>query len=495
MLRWPGTPQGAPRYGLRTVLLLFLLPPILLVAAAAGWYSLRSLERQIEARMEKDIELIARALRLPVSHAMERGREGSVAQALDSAFRIGRVYGVYVYDEAGERIAASGPESPSVETEQAARLASLEERQGTFESVAGEEVFSYFVPLTDSGGRVNGLLQLTRRGSDFRDYVGGVRRQALALLLVTGLALATVVLYGHHRAVGLPVRRLRAGMARVGAGERDHRLPVEGPRELGELAAGVNGMLDSLAQQEALLAGQRAERAALEARLVQSEKMAAIGRLAAGVAHELGTPLNVVDGKAQRALRREDLPPRAASALQEIRAEVQRVGSIVRQLMDFGRSNPLALESERADRLVRSVLARVDGEARRSRRVEIASDGPAPVLAVDRVRLEQALANLLENALQASRERVRIGWFETSEQAGFAIEDDGPGIPEEDRPRIFEPFYTTKPVNRGTGLGLAVAHAAVRDHEGTIEVGRSELGGARVRIVLPRGADAKPPTA
>jgi len=489
MLPRARTRREAPRYGLRSVLLLFLLPPILLVATAAGWYSLRSLERQIEARMQEDIELIARALRLPVSHAMERGREGSVAQALDSAFRIGRVYGVYVYDAEGERVAASGPESPSVETEQAARLASLEERKGTFDSVAGEEVFSYFVPLTDSGGRVNGLLQLTRRGSDFRDYVSGVRRQALALLVVTALALATVVVYGHHRAVGRPVRRLRAGMARVGAGERDHRLPVEGPRELGELADGVNGMLDSLGQQEALLARQRDERAALEARLAQSEKMAAIGRLAAGVAHELGTPLNVVDGNAQRALRREDLPGPAAAALREIRTEVQRVGSIVRQLMDFGRSNPLSVEPERADRLVRSVLARVSDEARRTRRVEIASGGPPPKLAVDRLRLEQALANLVENALHASRERVRIGWFETSERAGFAIEDDGPGISDEDRARIFEPFYTTKPVNRGTGLGLAVAHAAVRDHEGSIEVGSSELGGACLRIVLPRAAE------
>lgn len=468
-------------------LLVFLLLPMLGIATAAGWYSLRSLERQIEARMREDIELIARAIRLPLSYAMERGREGSVAQALDSALRIGRVYGAYVYDADGRRIAASGPEVPSVETDEVAELVSGEDRQGKFERVAGREVFSYFVPLTDSGGRVTGLLQLMRRGSDFREYIGRVRRQALGLLAVTALALTVVLLYGHHRAVGLHFGNLLRGMQRVGSGDRSHRLAARGPREITELASGVNEMLDSLAHQESVLIQQRIEQMKLQERLNQSEKMAAVGGLAAGVAHELGTPLNVVDGQAQRALRLPELPSRAVSALLQIRQEVQRMGVIVRQLMDSGRNNPLRFHPERADRLVRWVLARVDAEpSPPGRVVEVEPEATPPVVVVDRARLEQALANLIRNALHASRSRVRVGWFETRDQVGFVVEDDGPGIPKEARSRIFEPFYTTKPVARGTGLGLAVAHAAVRDHDGTIEVTESALGGARFSVLLPR---------
>jgi signal transduction histidine kinase len=480
-----------PHYSLRTALFIFVLLPLLALVAVAGAYSLNSLERQIEARMQEDIELIARAIRLPLSHAMEQGSADSLTQTLRSAFRIGRVYGAYVYDAAGERIAASGPRSSSTGSRKAAQLASAGDRQGEYEQVDGEEVFSYFVPLTDSGGRINGLLQVARHGSDFRDYIMQVRQQALWLLLVAGVLLATVILYGHHRAIGSHFRNLLNGMARVGAGDRNHRVPVQGPREMYELSREMNAMLDSLSRQEQVLAQQRADQVALEQRLRQSEKMAAIGQLAAGVAHELGTPLNVVDGKAQRALRAPGLPAQVASALQEIRREVRRTSDIVRQLMDFGRGNPLRRTREHADHLLREACAQL-GEtvSRRDIQLNIDASGEGPRVWVDRVRIEQALTNLVRNALQAASRQVCIGWFETPGAVGFLVEDDGPGVQADRRDRIFEPFYTTKPVNEGAGLGLAVAHAAVRDHGGTIEVERSPLGGARFRLVLsPQSGD------
>jgi signal transduction histidine kinase len=352
--------------------------------------------------------------------------------------------------------------------------------------VGDEEVFSYFVPLTDSGGRINGLLQVARHGSDFRDYVVRVRQQALWLLLVAGVLLATVILYGHHRAIGSHFGDLLNGMTRVGAGDRGHRVPVQGPREVYELSREMNAMLDSLSHQEQMLTQQRADQVELEQRLRQSEKMAVIGQLAAGVAHELGTPLNVVDGKAQRALRVPGLPAQVVSALHEIRREVRRTSGIVRQLMDFGRRNSLRRSRERVDRLLQEACAQL-GEMVAQRKIHLDVDflGRGPGVWVDRVRIEQALTNLVRNALQAAACRVRIAWFETPGTVGFLVDDDGPGVQADRRDRLFEPFYTTKQVNEGTGLGLAVAHAAVQDHGGTIHVERSPLGGARFRVVLP----------
>lgn len=473
-------------YSLRMTLLVFILLPLLAISSLAGWYSLNMLEHQIKTRMQRDIELIARSIRIPVSHAMQRGHEKSVARALHSVVQIGQVYGAYVYNAKGQEIAESGPHSPT-NRRKIGRVVSQGHRQGKFERFKGKPVFSYFLPLTDHGGRIDGLLEITRQGSDFGAELRPLRYGALGILFVTALLLSIVILYGHHRGIGSHVDALLRGLARIGRGDRGHRVEPGGPRELQDVATGVNKMLDSLTLQEASLDRQRKAQAELEHRLRQSEKMAAVGRLAAGIAHELGSPLNVVDGKARRALRYA--PPQAATALDDIRHEVKRMDAIVRQLMDFGRSNPLHYQAESTDRIVRHALARLGGEPARKgiKCLQEADLAPATVF-VDRLRIEQALTNLLHNAISAARERVFVGWFEDNGTCGFCVEDDGAGVDEQIRAHIFEPFFTTKAVNEGTGLGLAVAHAAVEDHSGHIEVDRSpRLGGARFRISLRRG--------
>ncbi|MDY6979539.1 MAG: ATP-binding protein [Pseudomonadota bacterium] len=473
-------------YNLRTALLIFVLLPLLALSAAAGWYSLKVLEKQSRERMQDEIELVARAIRQPVTYAMERDREGALVQALDSTSHISRVYSAYVYDASGNRIGASGPTEPAVGSRRVAELMSEGHRREEYNRILnGEDVYSYFLPLSNDAGQITGMLQITRRASEFESYIARLRYQGLAVLLVTAVLLSVVIFFGHYKAFGSHVAAMRRVIGRIGAGEREQRVPTEGPRELHDLAVGLNRMLENLNSQEAMVVRQKLEQAALEDRLHRSERMAAIGQLAAGVAHELGTPLNVVDGQAQRALRHRDLNPAIDAALSEIRQEVQRMNFIVRQLMDFGRSNPLQYQPERADRIVRAVLTQVASDARyRHIAVQVDETRPIPELMIDRLRMEQALSNLLHNAVQAATHQVRIGWFANPTEAGFVIDDDGPGIAETDRERIFEPFYTSKGVDVGTGLGLAVAHAAVRDHDGQIEIQTSPLGGARFRIVL-----------
>lgn len=473
------------QYSLRTALLLFILLPVLVVSLLFGWYGLYSMERQAKARMQDEIELIARTIRIPLSHAMEHGRIHNIERMLHSAFRIGRVYGAYVYDAAGQQIAASGPTSPT-RRRKAEKLVANGQRFGEFERHDGRPFFSYFLPLTDSGGRINGLLEVTRKGSDFQQYNQRIRLAGLGLLMTAALLLAVIVLYGHYRVFGRHVGAMLDGMVRVGRREGEYRLPLNGPREIRDLTAGINGMLDELGRHEVELARRQAEQARLEQRLQQSEKMAAIGRLAAGVAHELGTPLNVIDGRAQRALRQPCAEP-VTHALGEIRAEVGRMSAILRQLMDFSRSRPPHRQPIAAERLLRNVLASLGDDADQAG-VQCTVDGAdaSPLIHVDRLRIEQALNNVVRNAIQAARRQVRIGWFETDTTRGFVVEDDGPGVASALRQRIFEPFFTTKPVNEGTGLGLAVAHTAVEEHGGHIEIDRSaRLGGAYFRIVLP----------
>ncbi len=476
------------QWRLRSALIVSLLAPLALTFAVAGWLTLDAIEAQVEARMQEDVELIARAIRQPLSHALERDRPGSVAQALDSAFRIDRVYGAFVYDADGNRVAATGAGEPEVGRSRLARLAEAGDRRGEFDEYHGEAIFSYFVPLTDSGGRINGLLQLTRQASDIDDALIRLRGLWLIAVVVLVALLAGMLFYGLHRLLGSPLLVLAEAVARVARGERDFRLTPAGPHEVRQLYAGLNAMLDSLNRSEQEVDDRRQAQRRLEGELRRSERLAAIGRLAAGVAHELGSPLAVVDGKAQRALRAETLAPPLRETLEAVRAEVRRMERIVRQLMDFGRANPLRRRATETEVLAQSVLAQLaDDIAASGASVALQGERPGPTLEVDGPRLEQALVNLLRNAVQASPGgQVTLGWQATTEAVTFVVEDDGPGIDEAHYGQLFEPFFTTRPVGEGTGLGLAVAHAAVSEHGGRIAVDRAPSGGARFRVWVPR---------
>lgn len=480
---------GKRGMSLRISLLIFLVIPLIGALTFAGYISLHRLELQVEKRMQEDIELIARAIRGPLEYALSQGREGSVSQALSSAFRIGRVYGAYVYDDRGRKIAASGPQEPLVQSGQLAELAAEGDRTGEYQESGGKKIYSYFVPLTDSAGRNSGLLQLTREGSDFRRYIQGVRQQAVILLVLLSGLLLGIVVYGHHRIIGRNLGALVRSMARIEAGDRSHRAALIGPREIRMLALGMNDMLDSIARSERELEDRRQTQIRLENQLYQSRKMAAIGQLAAGVAHELGTPLSVVSGQAQRLLRDRSLPSKVTNELGAIRDAVQRMENIVRQLLDYGRKNQLQTRRMSLDDVACSVVAQLQGQAA-AKNVALIAEGPrpAPQFAFDRVRIEQALLNLVRNAVQAAPEegRVQLEWFDEDCQLGYRVLDDGPGVPQELLGRLFEPFFTTKPVDEGTGLGLAVAQAAARDHGGVISCDQSELGGAQFKMVFDK---------
>lgn len=478
-------PMKIPGYSLRFALVVYVLLPLLLIVGTAGYLGLRAFESQTEERMQKDVELVARAIRLPLSRAMERDRQGSVEQALESAFRTNRVYGAYVFDADGERLAAVGMEDPVPSRRRLSRLAEEGDRVGEYGEVAGREVYSYFVPMTNSGGQIIGLLQVTRRRSDIESYMQTVRLQGGGLLLLATGLVAGVVLFGHRGAVGRHLDRLGGSMSRVEAGDRLHRASPGGPREVAALAGALNSMLDSIARAEREIEHRRASEAALEERLRHTEKLAAIGQLAAGVAHELGTPLSVVGGRAQRVARDERLSEATRASLADIRLEVQRMEHIVRQLLDFGRQTALHRRRVRADRLARASVAAVAEDTPGT--VEVSGPLPAPSFSADPFRVEQALVNLLRNALQAGPGvRVRLSWLATDGRVEFRVDDSGPGIPPESRARVFEPFFTTKQVGEGTGLGLAVVHGVVEEHGGEVHVEESPLGGARFRLAFPR---------
>jgi signal transduction histidine kinase len=243
----------------------------------------------------------------------------------------------------------------------------------------------------------------------------------------------------------------------------------------------------------AIIAQQMETVATTRARLAQSEKLAALGQLAAAIAHEVRNALGVIRSAAQGL--NESLPASDADAQRAcsfITAEIDRLGSVVSSLLSFARPPRLAPRPVGVGALFDQalLLARPDLEAKEVRVVRH-DDATTPLVRADSDLVVQVLLGLLANAADAVPRggEVTLDARAADGVVELAVADSGPGIPEPLRGRVFEPFFTTR--DKGTGLGLAVARQIIEAHAGRIEVGERPGGGARFRISLPR-ADAAP---
>jgi signal transduction histidine kinase len=234
-----------------------------------------------------------------------------------------------------------------------------------------------------------------------------------------------------------------------------------------------------------------ADLTAVERELVQAEKTSLLGQLASGLAHEMGTPLNVITGNAQYLLRKVPADDPRRPVLEQIVSQAQRIAAMIRRLLDVSRPAEARLVPVDVTAVVRQTLEIVPGL---SRSVEIRCDldpEVGPVLA-DPKLLEHALMNLIVNACQAMPNGGRLAVVTGAETATDAavgpsvvvmVSDTGCGIPPENLPRIFEPFFTTKPHPEGTGLGLAIVERIVRQHGGRVDV---HSAGGRGTVVVIR---------
>ncbi|HSH26948.1 MAG TPA: ATP-binding protein [Wenzhouxiangella sp.] len=480
-----------PLRSLRLQLVLLVILPLAVFGTLAVWLTYEGVEKLIKRRLQTEIELVARTLRVPVERAMQDNDREDIERTLDAAFEIGRVYGAYVYDAAGRRIAVAGEVRPGPREQiEAVELVQIGEETGRYAQLAGEPVFSYFVPLTGATGRIVGLLQVVRLESEIAHRLDEIQIRSWLAWAVVMVVMLLIVLFGHRLAVGRHVERLVDSMSLVESGDRSHRARVDGPTEIAKVAAALNRMLDGLDRMAGELSKQRRASRRMERRMLEQQNLARLGRFSSGVAHELGSPLTVIDGDARRLQRETGLSDDAARRLERIRRQVARTRELINQLMEFARSDRREPEKVNLQRLLRRVLAGVRPECE-SRGIELRvvnTDEPVEVTGWP-ARLEHALLNLVRNAVQAANASVRVTLGHDAEgQVVARVEDDGPGVPPDQRERIFEPFHTAGKGPGGTGLGLAIVHGVAEEHGASIEVGASEaLGGSRMELTLRAG--------
>lgn len=312
------------------------------------------------------------------------------------------------------------------------------------------------------------------------------RFTVLALVLISGASGLFVFLVVHR-----PVRRLRNGTLKVAGGDLTYRLPVETGDELGALATSFNHMTEEL---------DRAHRELIERTqnsLIQSEKMASLGRLAATVAHELNNPLFGVVTYARLAIKqikRNSLPIDEKETLTEkltvIERESRRSGDIVKNLLTFARQAPHKVAEQDLNILIGRAVAVIKHRLELQQvTFETTLDPELPKLLCDEGQMQQVLLVLLVNAADSMPNggslHVASGVRAEHSEVYVTVRDTGTGISREAMPHIFEPFFTTKAETQGSGLGLAIAHGIIAQHGGEIAV-KTELGkGTEFTIALP----------
>ncbi len=300
------------------------------------------------------------------------------------------------------------------------------------------------------------------------------------------------------RLVGRPLHRLAEKARAVGAGHLSDPVELAGRDELAELAGAINQMCEELAESQEKLRAETAERIAAIERLRHADRLRTIGRLASGVAHELGTPLNVVSGRASQIMKGTLSPEHAAEAAGIIKSQGDRMTAIIRQLLHFARPQPAARASMDLRQIAGQTLALLNPMARKRQVELILDDGEEVPAKVDARQLEQVMINLVTNAIDAmprgGRVTVAVNRAPAShpedpsgtrKHLRIEVRDEGIGISGEDCDQLFEPFFTTKDVGEGTGLGLAIVYGIVREHGGWIDV-ESETGhGTCFSVYLP----------
>lgn len=267
------------------------------------------------------------------------------------------------------------------------------------------------------------------------------------------------------------------------------------------LALLVHKLRLALIEERRALIAEQEERLRVQAQLRHAERLSTVGRLAAGVAHELGTPLNVAGSYAQLIETSTAEGAAATDGARIIREQTESMTRIVRQLVDFARaSKPQRAPQDVVD-VVSAALSMLKPLAQKKKASLDFTPGEPHVLPVDATQLQQVVTNLVVNALQAMSAKGHVAVAVTRgastpppDVGGGArdcvlvtVKDDGPGIAPEVLPHVFEPFVTTKPVGEGTGLGLAVAWGIVKEHGGWLTAENAPEGGARFTVALPVG--------
>jgi len=364
--------------------------------------------------------------------------------------------------------------------------------------VVNDWYITAYEPIHNLKGEIIGILYV---GMLEKPYLDTTNR---LMLTFTGMASLCVVvllilLYFSTTRIIHPLQEMVTATQRIAEGDLSHKVEVTSADEIGQLASSFNAMVDKLqaANQKLIEWGRTLEKkveertrelTAMQAHLIRSEKLASLGKLAAGIAHEINNPLGGILIYSHLILEDTDKNSPHYENLKKIVKETARCKDIVKRLLEFARPREPEFSLLNINEIVEKSLSIVERQALfQNIKIIKRYDSHLPKTVADGAQLQQVFTNIIINAAEAmdGQGTLTIQTATVDNNLHISFTDTGHGISEEDKKRIFEPFFTTKEVGKGTGLGLAISYSIIQKHHGTIEVVSQRDRGATFIVKIP----------
>jgi len=483
---------------LSTKLTLYLSIMIVVVLSGYGYFHILSRRDILVRKMKTEVRSIGRTLKVALEKiALPREME-YVQELIDAVEEDEKTLGVIVYHEpknlAFHSRSLTDELLPHIDLIKRAIREDISYE--VFGDYKGQSVFIHTFPLKDKKKNKIGGVAILQRTSFMEEDIRKAKWNIFVPVLLLILGTVTFIHLGTKRWIAQPISQFTMAIRKLAHGDFSSHIDLKRKDEISEMAQEFNQMAMDLrkAREEIIEEGER--RLELERALRQSDKLAAIGQLASELAHEIGTPLNIIAGRAElarRKVREKDLEKNLDVVLEQ----TGRITKIIHQLLGFVRKKKPERKPLNFGALLRTALDLLDHQIQKQKiRVVTKIENPLPVVIGDPDQIQQVFLNLLLNAIQAmpkggtlhlsvSFRRIAKQGLEESEQPCVEItfRDSGTGMAKEVVEQIFDPFYSTK--QGGTGLGLTVSRGIIEDHEGWIDV-ESEIGkGSTFRVYLP----------
>jgi len=507
--------------GLKTKILLGVILVVVVIEGLFLYLNIRSLSRQILDKTEEEALNLSETIRLSIRNAMIKDRRDEYQRIIDDVAQRKGIVEVRIFNKVGEITVSSDRTKVGtvVDKKAEACYGCHREDEAKVELPPGsrtriyhtekESLLGFINPIRNEAScypchpkttKILGVLDTTISLKDFEKERTQIYKRMMISGIVSVIVLSLLLSLLLTRVVNRPIDKLLAATKTAAHGNLDQTVSIRSHDELGELSDSFNNMISELKRSrdaieewtqtlEHRVQERTKELQQVQDQLIHAGKMAALGELAAGVAHEINNPLTGVLTFSSLMLKRVDENHPWRKDLENIVQQTSRCRNIVRGLLDFARQRKPDKKEWDIHTLIDNTVTLVEKQAPfQNIKINKEFKSGIPMIFVDGDQIQQVFMNVLLNAADAMAGNSGILTIKTNLKDGMAevsFTDTGCGIPKEHLSKIFDPFFTTKKTGTGTGLGLAISYGIIQSHNGSIEV-ESEVGkGSTFRIKLP----------
>ncbi len=480
-----------------TRLFLYIATLIVLASIAFGYLSIRDERRHLMDGAKMTARTLSRTLAATFKYYYmedQHQRLGELVHAVISHDEHVENLLLNIYDRNGQPISLSFEHGSDRRSLWQGLVASesLSRKGEQIINNGGHAYFSVTSPILNSRNEFQGTVEVLLSLDGVNNTVSALMRKFVLFTLLTSLLLGILLYLLSRWSISLPIARLKGAAKKLGHGDLRRRMEKSGVKELDDLIDEFNRMAVNIEHQNSRRDALFTEKLNLERGLRHQDKLASIGQLTTGLAHEIGTPLNVISGRAEHLLQKlSGEHPRAARNLKTIIRQAERIIAVMQQMLAFSRKSRAEFKIVSLEEVVREAFSLCQLQQRTGvSTISLELDLEVEYLVGDGDGLRQLFVNLMLNSFHAMNSGGIIG-IRSEEDIGSSDEvkivygDTGPGVPPGLRDRIFDPFFTTKEVGEGTGLGLYMVSSIVQEHQGRIVLDSNPAVGACFILHLP----------